>query len=88
MDRKTQGGNTMPNKHKIRGAYNEMMGEVKNDRLRKMKGVGEKTYGELKSNVHLPDTDMSEKSMISLAVGLLMIVTGLYFVLRVKDDLC
>lgn len=78
----------MPNKNQVRGAYNEMMGKARNDRLRQMKGAGEQKFGELKHNMHLPNTDMDQKSILSLALGALLIVTGLYFVMSVKDDLC
>lgn len=78
----------MSNKNQVRGAYNKMMGKARNDRLREMKGAGEQKFGELKDTMHLPDTDMDQKSLLSLALGALLIVTGLYFVLSVKDDLC
>ena len=78
----------MPNKNQVRGAYNEMMGKARNDRLRQMKGASEQKFGELKGNMHLPDTDMDQKSILSLALGALLIVTGLYFVISAKDDLC
>src|SRR5690625_7110110 len=60
----------MPNKHTIRGKYNEVVGKMTDDKGRELKGKAEHKYGSMKDKAHhkiahmkdeapdLPDTDM------------------------------
>ena len=98
----------MPNKHTIRGKYNEVVGKMTDDKGRELKGKAEHKYGSMKDKAHhkithmkdeapdLPDTDMDmdvmdmdvdKKSVLSILVGLTLIASGLYFVIRVIDEL-
>ncbi|SHF08932.1 hypothetical protein SAMN02745249_01785 [Atopostipes suicloacalis DSM 15692] len=91
----------MPNKHTVKGKYNEVVGKMTDDKGRELKGRAEHKYGHMKDKAQhkmahmkdkgpdLPDMDMDvdEKSVISMIVGFTLIVSGLYFVIRAIDEM-
>ncbi|MEY8292006.1 CsbD family protein [Carnobacteriaceae bacterium 52-44] len=78
----------MPNKHRMKGKFNEVVGNMTDDKAKKYKGIAQNKLGEMKDKAsHMTDTDMDEKSIFSIAIGVVLILSGLYFVMRAKDDL-
>lgn len=78
----------MPNKHRMKGKFNEVVGNMTDDKAKKYKGIAQNKLGEMKDKAsHMSDMDMDEKSMFSIAIGVVLILSGLYFVMRAKDDL-
>lgn len=80
----------MPNKHRVKGKFNEVVGNITDDKAKKYKGMAQNKFGEIQDKAtHMTDRemDMDEKSMFSVAIGVVLILSGLYFVMRAKDDL-
>lgn len=83
-----KGGSIVPNKHRMKGKFNEVVGNMTDDKAKKYKGIAQNKLGEMKDKAsHMSDMDMDEKSMFSIAIGVVLILSGLYFVMRAKDDL-
>lgn len=83
-----KGGSIVPNKHRMKGKFNEVVGNMTDDKAKKYKGIAQNKLGEMKDKAsHMTDTDMDEKSIFSIAIGVVLILSGLYFVMRAKDDL-
>ena len=88
----------MPNKHMVKGKYDEVVGKITDDKGRELKGRAEHKYGHMKDKAqhkmdHMKDMDMDmdmdvdQKSVISMIVGFTLIVSGLYFVIRAIDEM-
>ena len=97
----------MPNKHMVKGKYDEVVGKITDDKGRELKGRAEHKYGHMKDKAQhkmahmkdkgpdLPkpdmdmdmDIDVDEKSVISMIAGVMLIVSGLYFVIKAVDEL-
>ncbi|HLR91511.1 MAG TPA: hypothetical protein VK048_00440 [Atopostipes sp.] len=78
----------MLNKNKLYGKSKAMMGKLADNPRKKYHGMAQNKLGELQSKASdmAPD-HMSQQSMFSLAVGVLLIASGLFFVFKAKDDL-
>ena len=78
----------MINKYDVQGKLNKVVGKLTDDKVREWKGIGQSKYGEIKRKAHMHEMDVSSTSILSLVFGILLIASGLYFVIRAKDDLC
>lgn len=77
----------MLNKYDLQGKFNEVVGKVTDDKVQEWRGIGQKKYGEIKRNAHMPEIDASTTSILSMALGLFLVVSGLYFIIKATDEL-
>ena len=52
----------MPNKHTVKGKYNEVVGKVTDDKARELKGMAQNKYGHMKDKAHHKMEHMKDKA--------------------------
>jgi uncharacterized protein YjbJ (UPF0337 family) len=79
-------------KNKVQGKFNQIVGKATDDKARELKGYAQETFGNIKDKAaqlteEIEIDDKSEVStLLSLTFGLLLLVSGVYFVYRLIDE--